>query len=272
MGINVIPGKTVKFIDVHVHLSDPEYNQKVGEIVEDARRSNVVALISNSMNLQTSILSLQLAKEYPDLVYAALGIHPWSVTQLSVNEIQDTVDLILQHGTRDAKVVAVGEIGLDYQYARRKELRDLQLKIFHEMLCVAGKLSLPVIIHSRGTAPQIMSLLPSYNVRGVLFHWFSHPTELLSQIIDRGYYISEGPPSVYSTRIQEIIRRTPITNLLTETDGPVHFWGPFTGKMTTPSFIPSVVKAIAQVKVRKETDIADQILRNFSNFFKTPLI
>lgn len=260
----------MKFVDAHIHLSDPEYNQRVSEIVEDARQSNVVALVSNSMDLQTSILSLQLAKEHPDLVYAALGIHPWSVGQLSVNEIQDAVDLILQHGARDPRVVAVGEIGLDYQYARRKELQDLQLKVFHEMLCVAGKLSLPVIVHSRGTAPQIMSLLPSYNVRGVLFHWFSRPMELLSQIVDRGYYISEGPPSVYSSRIREIIGRTPLTNLLTETDGPVHFWGPFRGKMTTPSFIPSVVKAIAQVKGRNETDIADQILRNFSNFFKIP--
>jgi len=261
----------VKFVDAHIHLSDPEYNQKVSKIVEDSRKSNVVALVSNSMNLQTSILSLQLAKEHSDLVYAALGIHPWSVGQLSSDEIQNTVDLILQHGARETRLVAVGEIGLDYQYARRKELQDLQFKVFHEMLCVAEKLSLPVIIHSRGTAPQIMSLLTSYKVGKVLFHWFSHLIELLSHVIDRGYYISEGPPSVYSNRIQDIIKRTPLTNLLTETDGPVHFWGPFKGKMTTPSFLPSVVRAIAQVKERKETEVADQILQNFINFFEITL-
>jgi len=262
----------MKLVDAHIHLSDPEYNQKVSKIIEDAKRSNVVALVSNSMNLQTSLLSLRLAKEYSGLVYAALGIHPWNVRHLSSDEVQDTVDLILQHRTRDENLVAVGEIGLDYQYVKSQELQNLQRKVFDEMLRAAGKLSLPVVIHSRGTTADILSLLPSYSMKGVLFHWFSGPKELLHQIIDRGYYISEGPPSLYSSRIQETIKQTPLTNLLTETDGPVHFWGPFKDEMTTPSFLPLVVKAVAQLKKRKEIDVANQILQNFSNLFKTNLV
>jgi len=254
----------MKFVDAHIHLSDPEYNQKVGKIVEDAKRSNVVALVSNSMNFQTSLLSLQLAEEYPSLVYAALGIHPWNVRNLSPNEMKDVTNLIFQ---RKEKVVAVGEIGLDFQYARSRELQDSQLQIFDEMLRTAEKLSLPVIIHSRGTTSQVMSLLPSYGVKMTLLHWFSRPIELLPQIVDRGYYITEGPPAVYSSGIREIVRRIPLTNLLTETDGPVRFGGPFKGEMTKPSFIPSVVKAIAQIKDMKGTEVANQILKNFANFF-----
>lgn len=250
--------------DAHIHLSDPQYDQKVGKIVEDAKRSNVVALVSNSMNLQTSLLSLQLAEEYPNLVYAALGIHPWNVRNLSPNEMKDVTNLIFQ---RKKKVVAVGEIGLDFQYARSGELQDQQLQIFDEMLRTAEKLYLPVIIHSRGTTPQIVSLLPSYGVKKILLHWFSRPIGLLSQIVDRGYYITEGPPAVYSRGIRESVRRIPLTNLLTETDGPVGFRGPFKGEMTTPSFIPIVVKAVAQIKNMKETEVADQILKNFANFF-----
>ena len=262
----------MKLVDAHIHLSDPEYNQRVSKIIEDAKQSNVVALVSNSMNLQTSLLSLQLAKEHSGLVYAALGIHPWSIRHLSPNEVQDTVDLILQHGTPDEKLVAVGEIGLDYQYVKSQELQNLQRKVFDEMLRAAGKLSLPVVIHSRGTAAEILSLLPSYSLKGVLFHWFSGSKELLHQIIDRGYHISEGPPSIYSSRIQEIIKQTPLTNLLTETDGPVRFWGPFKGEMTTPSFLPLVVKAVAQLKKREEIDVANQILQNFSDLFKISLV
>jgi len=256
----------MKFVDAHIHLSDPEYNQKVDEILEDAKRSNVVALVSNSMNLQTSLLSLQLAKEQPNFVYAALGIHPWNVKYLPPNEVQKTIDLILQHETHGGKVVAVGEIGLDHQYAN-KELLDSQLKVFQEMLSAAEKKSLPVIIHSRGTTPQIVSLLPSYSVKKVLLHWFSHPMTLLPHIVDNGYYISEGPPSVFSNHTQEIIKQIPLTNLLTETDGPVSFGGPFKGKMTTPAFLPLVVKAIAQIKDIKETEVVDQILQNFTNLF-----
>ena len=259
----------MKFVDAHIHLSDPEYNQKVGKILGDAKRSKVVALVSNSMNLQTSLLSLQLAEEYPDLVYAALGVHPWNVKNLSPNEMQEITDLIFQQRGNKEKVVAVGEIGLDFQYARSEELQDSQLQVFHEMLRTAEKLSLPVIIHSRGTTRQIVSLLPSYGVKKVLLHWFSRPIGLLPQIVDRGYYITEGPPSVYSSGIREIIRRIPLTNLLTETDGPVRFRGPFKGEKTTPAFIPLVVDAIAQLKEEKETEVADQIFQNFTSFFGT---
>jgi len=256
----------MKLVDAHIHLSDPEYNQKVDAILEDSKRSNVVALVSNSMDLQTSLLSLQLAEEHPNFVYAALGIHPWNVKHLSPNEVEQTVDLILHHETRSGRVVAVGEIGLDYQYASNKPL-DSQLKVFHEMLSAAEKKSLPVIIHSRGTTPQILNLLPSYSVKKVLLHWFSRPLTLLPQIVDHGYYISEGPPSVYSDHTREIIKRIPLTNLLTETDGPVSFGGPFKGKMTSPAFLPVVVKAIAQVKGIRETEVADLILQNFTDFF-----
>ena len=255
----------MKFVDAHIHLSDPEYNQNIGKIVEDAKRSNVVALVSNSMNLQTSLLSLQLAEEYPGLVYVALGVHPWNVKSLSPNETQDVISQIFQ---QKEKLVAVGEIGLDFRYARSGELRDLQLQVFHEMLRTAEKISLPVIIHSRETAPEIMSLLSSYGLEKVLFHWFSSKfIGLLPQIVDRGYYITEGPPTIYSNGIREIVRHIPLANLLTETDGPVRFGGPFKGEMTKPSFIPLVVKAIAQIKDMKETEVADQILKNFSNFF-----
>jgi len=255
----------MKFVDAHIHLSDPEYNQKVGKIVEDAKRSNVVALVSNSMDLQTSLVSLQLAEEHPSLVYAALGIHPWNIRNLSPNEMKDVTNLIFQS---KEKVVAVGEIGLDFKYARSEELQDSQLQVFHEMLRTAEKTSLPVIIHSRETAPKIMSLLPSYDLKKVLFHWFSSRfIGLLPQIVDHEYYITEGPPTVYSSGVREVIERIPLTNLLTETDGPVRFGGPFKGEMTTPSFIPSVVKAIAQIKSMKETEVADQILKNFANLF-----
>jgi TatD DNase family protein len=257
----------MKLVDAHIHLSDGEYSQKVDDIIEDAKQSNVVALVSNSMDFDTSLLSLRLAEEYPNHVYAALGIHPWNVRNLSPNELQDTGNLIFQHGKRREKVVAVGEIGLDFKYTESKELQDLQLQVFHEMLSIAEKVSLPVIIHSRGTTNQIMSLLPSYGVKKVLLHWFSRPIGLLSQIVDHGYYITEGPPSVFSSGIREIIRRVPLTNLLTETDGPVRFGGPFKGKMTTPSFISLVVEAVAQLKGKKETEVADQIFRNFTNFF-----
>jgi len=261
----------VRFVDAHIHLSDAEYNGKIHEIVESAQRAGVVAMVSNSMNLETSKLSLKLAEEHEGLVYAALGVHPWNVNQLAPNELEQTTDFILRNGANSERVVAIGEIGLDPRYARKRELKEKQVRVFREMLRAAEKASLPVIIHSRWAAPQIFGILPSYNLRTVLFHWFSSPIELLPQLLERGYYISEGPPSVFSNRIREIIEKTPITSLLTETDGPVRYWGPFRDKTTTPAFIPQVVQAIAETKKMSEAEAAEQILKNFADFFRVSL-
>jgi len=260
-------GFTMRFVDAHVHLADSKYAQNVGEIVEDAKRLGVFALVANSMDLESSRQSLRLAEEYPDHVYAALGIHPWNTKNLGSNEIQETIDLIFENGENRQRVVAVGEIGLDSSYSGSGEATEAQMQVFHKMLSAAEKISLPVIIHSRGTTSQIVSLLPSYKIKKVLLHWFSQPHSLIAQIVDRGYYITEGPPSVFSDGIREVIRRIPLTNLMTETDGPVRFRGPFKGKLTTPSFIPTVVEAIAQLKGKEKTEVADQIFQNFIDFF-----
>jgi len=257
----------MRFVDAHIHLADSKYAQNVGEIIEDAKRLNVFALVANSMDIESSRQSLRLAEAYPDHVYAALGIHPWNTKQLKPNEVQDTIDLILRNAENRQRVVAVGEIGLDSSYSGNGEPTEIQMQVFHRMLSASEKTSLPVIIHSRGTTSQIVSLLPSYKIKKVLLHWFSQPHSLIPTIVDRGYYITEGPPSVFSDGIREVIRRIPLTNLMTETDGPVRFRGPFKGKLTTPSFIPTVVEAIAQLKGKEKTEVADQIFQNFIDFF-----
>ena len=258
----------MQFVDAHIHLSDPKYSGQLAYVIEEAKQSNVVALVSSSMDYESCSRNIILAKENKGVVYAALGIHPWNVTNLTQKELEETLSLILQHGVKCDKVVAIGEVGLDPQYAKRRETKDKQMHVFKEMLSAAEKLSLPVIVHSRWSAQKIIPLLASYNLKGVLFHWFSSPIELVPQITERGYYISEGPPTVFSDRTQEIVKQVPITHLLTETDGPVSYYGPFKDKLTTPAFIPPVVKAMAEIKKMQEEEVAEQILTNFTSFFR----
>lgn len=254
----------LKYVDAHIHLSDEEYEGKAEEIVSEAKSSNVIALVSNSMDLETSIKSLELANCYKGVVYAALGIHPWSVGALTEDFLHQTSEFILEQ-RRNKAVVAIGEVGLDYKYYK---IWDKQMKVFDEMLRLAEKTSLPVIIHSRGTTAKMVEILPSYNLEKVLLHWFSTPISALTKAVDHGYYISEGPPTAYSNGIQEVVRRVPLENLLTETDGPVrYFKSPFDGKMTSPAFLPTVVDAIAKVKRINVVEVAVQILKNFEEFF-----
>ena len=258
----------MKFVDAHVHLSDKEYAGDIDEIIAEAKDSNIVALVSNSMDYETSVGSLRLAETYPRMVYAALGIHPWNVKALTEDDLQQMLGLISTQKQNKA-LVAIGEIGLDYKYTK---IWDKQLMLFDNMLKLAENLDLPAIIHSRGTTAQIVEMLPSYNLRKVLLHWFSRPVSALTKAVKRGYYITEGAPTAYSNGIRDIVRRTPLTNLLTETDGPVRFYkSPFKGKRTTPAFIPTVVKAIAEVKSMDVEDVAAQIIKNFEEFFGVKL-
>jgi len=254
----------MELVDAHVHLSDAEYNSHTDELIADAKTSNVKALVSNSMDLQTSIDSLNLAENHPGLVYPALGIHPWNVNVLKENELENMLKLISDENQKKT-VIAIGEIGLDSKY---EKTWDKQLVVFDKMLHLAETLALPVIIHSRGTTAQIVDMLPSYNLKRVLLHWFSYPLTALSQAVSHGYYITEGPPTAYSLGIREVVTQVPLTNLLTETDGPVKYYKPpFNGQLTKPSFIRTVIDAIAEVKNRPVDDVAEQIVKNFEEFF-----
>jgi TatD DNase family protein len=256
----------MKLIDAHVHLSDTEYTGYIDDIIADAKSAGVVALVTNSMDLATCQNDIKLAQKYPDLVYPALGVHPWNVNVLKTNELEETIDFIQKHKNT---VKAIGEIGLDSKY---ETIWEKQTMVFDKMLHLAEQLDLPVIIHSRGTTDKIVEMLSSYHVKRVLLHWFSYPMSALIKAIDKGYFITEGPPVTYSPGIREVVEKAPITNLLTETDGPVKYWKqPYNGQLTKPSFIQNVVEAIAEIKKMQVQDVAEQVIENFKVFFDIKL-
>jgi TatD DNase family protein len=258
----------LKFVDAHIHLSDEEYRECIGEVLLEAKDSKVVALVSNSMDLKTSARSLELAQRFKGTVYAALGIHPWAVNKLTDEELNETLILIKEQ-SRNKSFVAIGEIGLDSKYM---DIWERQSKVFDLMLRVAEELRLPVIIHSRGTTAQILDLLPSYRLQRVLLHWFSNPISALSKAVEIGCFISEGAPTIFSEGIRDVVKKTPIDRLLTETDGPVQFFKPpFKGKRTTPAFVPEIVNAMAELKKLSPESVADQVAKNFEDFFGVKL-
>ncbi|MDR2707948.1 MAG: TatD family hydrolase [Nitrososphaerota archaeon] len=258
----------MKLVDAHIHLSEVEYADHLGEVIADAVDNDVSALITCSTDLRTCQRDIELAEQYPKLIYPALGVHPYNVNFLKPDELQEIIDLILRQNQRKCPV-AIGEIGLDCTY---DTIWERQLFVFDKMLHVAEQLELPVIIHSRGTTDKIVDMLQSYNVKRVLLHWFSHTIDTLNKSIDLGYFISEGPPIVYSGILREIVKQTPITNLLTETDGPVPYRkNPFNDQLTKPSYIRHVLDAIAEIKNTDVSDVAEQIAKNFETFFNVKL-
>ncbi|MDR0798087.1 MAG: TatD family hydrolase [Nitrososphaerota archaeon] len=254
----------MKIIDAHIHLSEVEYTGHLSEVIADATTNGVSALITSSVNLKTCKNDVKLAEQYPNLIYSALGIQPYNVNFLKHDELHETIDFILQQSQKK-RPVAIGEIGLDYKYETSWEK---QLFVFDKMLHLAEQLELPVVIHSRGTTDKIVEILQSYSVKRVLLHWFNSTIDMLSKIVDLGYFISEGPPVVYSGDIREIVKQTPITNLLTETDGPVLYRKrPFNGQLTKPSHIRTVLETISEIKNVAVPDVAEQVAQNSEKFF-----
>jgi TatD DNase family protein len=252
----------LKLIDAHIHLSDAEYAGHIEEIIEDAKLSDVKALVTNSMDYATCQNDMVLSQKYPNLVYPALGIHPWNVNVLKEGEIEKTLKFITANR---ASVVAIGEIGLDCKY---ETVWNDQMTVFDCMLHLAEQLNLPVIIHSRGTTDLIVDMLPSYKLKKVLLHWFSHPLSALDKAVEHGYFITEGPPLAYSNGLREVVEKVPLTNLMTETDGPVTYWKrPYNGQLTKPSFIKTVVETVAEIKKLPPEKVSEQIIANFEEFF-----
>lgn len=256
------------FVDAHIHLSDQRYGEEIDEIISEAKEVGVIALLSNSTDYKTSLRNIELAKIYPRIVYIALGIHPMHAGDMTEEEVKQVSKLILEHEENES-LVAIGEIGLDRKYP---ENLNKQIVVVKEMLNLAEKMDLPAIIHSRNAISEVFDVLSSYDVERVMLHWFNGSGSMVSEALERGYYISEGVPATYSKSIRKVVSQLPLKNLLTETDGPVRFYKhPYKGKRTTPAFIPSVVKAIAEVKNLEELEISARLVDNFETFFRVKL-
>ncbi len=252
------------FVDVHIHLADPAYANKVESLLDIARRENVAALVGNSMDLDTSKASVDLSLRNLPLVYAAVGLHPWSAQTAQIEEVNRIEALVREK--RD-HVFAIGEVGLDRSYAKTEDKLEQQHRIFKRQLELAERMNLPVIVHSRNSAREVLDTLKSYAQKRVLMHWYTGPLEYVRYIADNGWSLSFGPSIFYSSKVREIVSKASLECLLTETDGPVTYRGPFQGRETTPEFIPPMVEEAAQLLGMDSTKLADRMLENFNRLF-----
>jgi TatD DNase family protein len=253
----------LSYVDAHLHLADSGYDGQVESVLEDARTNGVAYLLSNGMDYESSLNTLNLSEQY-DKVITAVGVHPWTATNantpLRLNEFEGLIEEYRK------QVKAIGEIGLDGQYSQDDAKKERQREIFRFFLSIAEQQRLPVVIHSRLAIDEILATLPSFKLVKVLLHWYSGSSEHLNVIKDRGYLISLGPSIFYSKRTAEVARQADISIILTETDGPVSFYGPFKGKSTRPSFVIDVVKKLSEMKNKSIEETRDTIWSNFRSF------
>ena len=248
-------------IDSHAHLEMKEFNPDRDDVIERARQAGVSHIVTVGTNLSLSRKALALARGYEN-IFATVGVHPHDVARADNKTFDE-----LREIARDPKVVAYGEIGLDY--FRNISPREKQIEMFSRQLELAEELKLPVIIHDREAHEQTLRMVKASGVRRGVFHCFSGDYAMAMQCIDLGFYISIPGVVTYdkANTIQDVAKRVPLSSLLLETDAPYLTPVPHRGKRNEPAFIINTAKKVAQIKDLPWEEVADATARNALSLF-----
>ena len=235
----------MELIDSHAHLDGEKFADDRAAVVERAMANGVVKIITMGDSLESSARSVALAKEF-DPVYAAVGIHPEEAQPMTT-----ATDDQLAAWAAQEKVVAIGEIGLDYYWEKDEERRALQRAIFVRQLDLARQLRLPVCIHDREAHGDMMKILKmeGRGLRGVL-HCYSGSWEMAAELLKGDWYFGIDGPLTYknAAKLPEIVQRLPAERILVETDSPYLSPMPFRGKRNEPAHVLYVAKKAAELR------------------------
>lgn len=235
----------MELIDSHAHLDGEKFADDCAAVVERALAAGVVKIITMGDSLESSARSVALTEEF-ESVYAAVGIHPEEAQPMTA-----ATDDQLAAWAAQEKVVAIGEIGLDYYWEKDEEKRALQRAIFVRQLDLARQLKLPVCIHDREAHGDMMKILKAEGrgLRGVL-HCYSGSWEMAAELLKGDWYFGIDGPLTYknAAKLPEIVQRLPAERILVETDSPYLSPMPFRGKRNEPAHVLYVAKKAAELR------------------------
>ena len=256
----------MKLFDTHCHLDDERFNEDREELIENLRKDGVDRLVTAGYSLEGSKRAIELSKKY-DFIYATIGISPNDVPE-TMEELDKELKVIEEIYKNDEKIVAVGEIGLDYHW--NTENKDIQKKAFIKQIELANKLNLPIQIHTRDAVMDTLEILKNHSVnKKGIFHCCPLNRELVKEGLKLGFYISFAGPTTFknSKNASEIIQLVPDDKMLVETDSPYLSPEPFRGKRNDPRNVQYIIKKIAEVKEKSFEDIEKIVYENANRIF-----
>ena len=250
--------------DSHTHINDEKFDSDQEEIILAAYNSGVNLMMLPGADLKSSMSAVEIAKRY-EMVYAAVGVHPHDA------EAMDNLTLdMIKALSKNSKVKAIGEIGLDYHYDFSP--REVQKKWFRAQLMLAKQLKLPVIIHDREAHQYVFDMLDEVDAyqTGVIMHCFSGSVELAQEYLKRGAYISIAGPVTFKNarKSQEVAMIVPMDRLLIETDAPYLTPTPFRGKRNEPKHVRLVAQKIAEIRGFDFDYVANKTYENAKRIFQ----
>lgn len=231
-------------IDTHAHLDDERFDQDRDELIRGLPERGVSRVINPGIDIDSSKKCIDLSENY-EIIYAGVGFHPHEASKAAPGYLD-----VLRSMTQHKKVVAIGEIGLDYYYDFSP--REVQKKVFVEQIELALELKLPIIIHNRDSHQDMLDILQSNRqlLQGGVMHSFSGSWEMAKTVLDLGLYISLGGPVTFKNAKKpvDIAQNIPLERLLIETDSPYLTPVPYRGKRNDPGHVGLVAQKIADIK------------------------
>lgn len=254
----------MKLIDTHSHYNDEKFDNDRDEVIQNITNSGITTIINAGYSLESSKRAIEIANNY-DFMYATVGVSPNDIENLENNYIEQIKEM-----AKEQKVIAIGEIGLDYYW--NKENKETQKEIFIKQVELANQLGLPIVIHTRDAVMDTIDILKNKincNKKGV-FHCCPLNTELIKEGLKLGFYISFAGPITFknSKNAEEIVKMVPIDRILTETDSPYLSPEPVRGTRNDSRNIKYIAQKIAQIKNMPIENIAEQIQKNAKTIFK----
>jgi len=230
--------------DSHAHLDDERFDKERDSIIARAKENGIEYILNPGADLNTSIRAVNLAEKY-SMIYAAVGVHPHDVKDMD----EDTIKILKALSNKE-KVVAIGEIGLDFYYDHSP--RDDQRKWFRRQIELAKEVNLPIIIHDRDAHEETFKILKEYDVgsTGCVMHCYASSVEMAREYIKMGIYISIGGPVTFKNarKTYDVAKEIPLEWLLIETDSPYLTPEPYRGKRNESSYVKLVAEKIAEAK------------------------
>jgi TatD DNase family protein len=251
------------FVDTHAHLQWRSFDNDIKDVLERAKEKRVSRIVNIGFDLAGCLKGVKLAENHEEL-YATVGIHPHDANTLNKKTVEKLREL-----AANPKVVAIGEIGLDYY--RNLSPREAQKQAFEAQLALAEEVGLPVVIHDREAHNDIIQTLSRFKgkVKGIM-HCFSGNKKLAQQCLELGYKISFNGTITYpkNSELREIAKWLDLKNILLETDCPFLAPQKVRGKRNEPSFLPIIAQEIANLKGISVDDLAEAITRNAEETLK----
>ena len=250
--------------DTHCHLNSEELYNNIDEVIASAKVVGVDKFLVVGWDIKSSYLAIELANKYPE-IYASIGVHPTDIDGVS----DEDFDKLMTH-VNDPKVVAIGEIGLDYHWVKNPEQREKQKQWFIKQINAANLYKKPISIHNREAFGDCLAILKEHKpLYGGVMHCYSGSVELLKDVLDLGLYIGlDGPLTFTNAKTpKEVCEVVPLDRLVVETDSPYLAPHPLRGTINEPKNIALVIDEIARLKEESKKHIIDVLYKNSCRLF-----